>query len=158
MIRLLCSCYALSGAAVRVIPHPSPLIPHKFNPQIPNSKSQTKLKFQTSNVWCLVLEIWCLFVIWCLAFGVCLIPHPCSSSAAVEFRDERNDLLLQDFGRHRPDALVADHALLVDDVGFRHAVDAVVDADPAVRIDEGCYVWVAEAPEPGDRVVAPVLV
>ena len=39
-------------------------------------------------------------------------------------------------GGERPDLLVADHALLVDHEGLGHAVDAVVDADPPVAVDD----------------------
>jgi len=39
-----------------------------------------------------VLEIWCLFVIWCLAFGACLIPHP--SSLIPQEIDRRSISLL----------------------------------------------------------------
>src|SRR5712691_12131929 len=52
----------------------------------------------------------------------------------VELGHERDNLLLQDFRRERSDLLVADHAALVDHIGFRNAVDAVVDADFSVGI------------------------
>ena len=38
--------------------------------------------------------------------------------------------------RDRADLLVADHAVLVDDEGLGHAVDAPVDADAAVGVDD----------------------
>ena len=42
----------------------------------------------------------------------------------------------QHLGRDRADVLVADDAVLVDDVGLGHAVDAVVDADAAVGVEQ----------------------
>src|SRR3982074_1961511 len=63
---------------------------------------------------------------------------------------QRVDLLRRDFRRHGADALVADHALLVDDVGFRHAVDAVVDADAPGAVVDGEEERVAVAREPGE--------
>src|SRR3954468_7504511 len=49
---------------------------------------------------------------------------------------QRQHGLFHDLRRERPDALVADHAFLVDQVGFRNAVDAVVDANLAVQVEE----------------------
>src|SRR4029077_5378283 len=49
--------------------------------------------------------------------------------------DERTDLLLDDLRRERPDALVPNDALAVDHVGLGHAVHAVVDGDPAGRVE-----------------------
>src|SRR6476659_4326525 len=56
-------------------------------------------------------------------------------AARIELPHERLHFLLDDIGRDRADVLVADHALPVDDVGLRHAVDAVVDADAPVRVE-----------------------
>src|ERR1700682_295083 len=75
-----------------------------------------------------------------------------------ELPHQRLDLLRRDFLRHGADALVADHALLVDDVGFRNAVDAVVDADPSGAVEHGEEERVAVAREPGERVLTRVLV
>src|SRR3954471_3230318 len=58
----------------------------------------------------------------------------------LQLRDERQHLALQDLGRDRADLLEADDAALVDDVGFRHTVDAVVDADLAIGVEEGSLV------------------
>ena len=48
----------------------------------------------------------------------------------------------------RSDLLVTDHAGLVDDEGFRYAIDAPVDSDAAVRIHDGHLVRVAVLREP----------
>src|SRR2546427_3359903 len=77
---------------------------------------------------------------------------------AIEFIDQRDELFLDQLVGDRADALVADHAALVDDVGLRHAVHAVVDADPAVEIEGRQPVRVAEALQPAERIVARVLV
>src|SRR5258706_15805152 len=66
----------------------------------------------------------------------------------LQLLDERHDALLHHLGRHRADLLVADDAFLVDHVGLGHAVDAVVDADPAVGVEERGAAWVAVALEP----------
>src|SRR5688500_3493791 len=79
-------------------------------------------------------------------------------SLAIELSAERPQLLLRDLRRERADMLVADHALAVDDVRFRHAVDAVVDRDAARGVVHREPVGVAIAPEPGQRVLARVLV
>src|SRR5512139_493238 len=57
------------------------------------------------------------------------------AASDIQLFQKRHDLLLDHLGRQRPDLLVADGALLVDDEGLRHAVDAVVDTDAAVGIE-----------------------
>src|SRR5687768_3458996 len=79
-------------------------------------------------------------------------------TTAVELLHQRHDLLPGGLGRERADVLVADHALAVDDVGFGHAVHAVVDADAAGGVEYRELVRVAVALEPGQRVLARVLV
>src|SRR3954463_7188021 len=81
-----------------------------------------------------------------------------TSLLTLELPDERHDALLQHLRGHRADLLEADHALLVDHVGLRHAVHAVVDADLAVGIVERGEVRVPVAGEPLQSVVALVLV
>src|SRR5258708_1869327 len=81
-----------------------------------------------------------------------------SLATGVQFPHQRLDLLLHDVRAKRADVLVADHALAVDDVGLGHAVHAVVDADAAVGIEHDQLIRVAVALEPGQRVVARVLV
>src|SRR5712664_3651870 len=71
---------------------------------------------------------------------------------------QRRYLLRRDFLRHGADALVTDHALLVDDVGFRNAIDAIVDADASGAVEHRQDERVAVAREPGQRVLARVLV
>src|SRR5712671_5278281 len=66
---------------------------------------------------------------------------------------QRRDLLRRDFRCHGADALVADHSPLVDDVGFRHAVDAVFDADAPRAVEDRQHERVAVAREPGERVL-----
>src|SRR6185503_969958 len=80
------------------------------------------------------------------------------ASLTIELFQHRLDLFLQDFRRHRPDALVADHALAVDDVGLGHAVDTVVDGDAAGTVVDDRLEWVAVPLQPGNRVLARVLV
>src|SRR5688572_5822544 len=46
--------------------------------------------------------------------------------ATAQLLDQRQELFLRHLRRERPDVLVADDALAVDDVGLGHAVDAVV--------------------------------
>src|SRR6266480_1381922 len=77
---------------------------------------------------------------------------------AIKFIQQRNELVAHQLAGDRADALVADHAALVDDVGLRHAVHTVVDADPAVEIEGREPVRVAKALQPAKRIVALVLV
>src|SRR5215467_1041054 len=85
-----------------------------------------------------------------------------SSRAAIlgtlELSDERQQGVLHDLRCEGADALVANHALLVDQVGLGHAVDAVVDADTAVEVEDRDLVGVAHALQPGESVRALVLV
>src|SRR5688572_4436866 len=68
-----------------------------------------------------------------------------SNLATAQLLHQRHKLLLRHLGRERPDMLVADHALAVDDIRFRHAVDAIVDRDPARRVVHRELVGVAVA-------------
>src|SRR6185503_938158 len=77
---------------------------------------------------------------------------------ASQLLHQRRELLLRDVRRQRADVLVTDHAFAVDDVGFGHAVDAVVDRDAPGGVVHGEPVGVAVALEPGQRVFARVLV
>src|SRR5579859_3222172 len=79
-------------------------------------------------------------------------------AARIELPHERLHFLLHHVRGNRADVLVADDALAIDHVGLGHAVDAVVDADAAVRIEGDELVGIAIALEPGQRVVARVLV
>src|SRR5712691_4438095 len=74
------------------------------------------------------------------------------------FIQQGGELVAHQLAGDRADALVADHAALVDDVGLRHAVYAVVDADPAVEIEGREPVRVAKALQPAERIVALILV
>src|SRR3954462_8373063 len=76
----------------------------------------------------------------------------------IQLLDERLDLFLHHVGGERTDLLVADDALAIDDVGLGHAVDAVVDADAAVRIEHDQLVRIAVFLQPRHRIVALVLV
>src|SRR3954463_3251334 len=60
-----------------------------------------------------------------------------SSLFTAELAHERHDLLRRNLLRDGADALVADHALLVDHIGFGDAVDAVVDADATRAVVDG---------------------
>src|SRR5262245_9683172 len=76
----------------------------------------------------------------------------------LQLLHERQDAIAHDIGREDADALVADHALLVDDEGFRHAIDAVIHAEPAVAVVKRQGEGVAEARQPGEGLAALVLV
>src|SRR5512134_2524883 len=60
-----------------------------------------------------------------------IITKSTSLATRPQLLHQRLELLARDLGRERPDVLVADDAALVDHVGLGHAVDAVVDRDPA---------------------------
>src|SRR3954452_10816985 len=75
-----------------------------------------------------------------------------------QFLDERAQLLLRDLRRERSDVLVADDAVAVDHVGLGHAVHAVVDGDAAGRVEDRDLERIAVALEPGQRVLARILV
>src|SRR4051812_2035798 len=81
-----------------------------------------------------------------------------SALATLQLLDERQQRLLDDLRRERADALVADHSALVDQVGLGNAVDAVVDPDPALEVVGGRLVRIAHALQPGEAVLALVLV
>src|SRR5262249_44131993 len=72
----------------------------------------------------------------------------------VELFDQRQHFLLHDLRSERTDALVADHALLVDHVSLRHAVDAVIDPDLPVEIVDRELVGVTHAFQPFQPVLA----
>src|SRR6266850_8406401 len=78
--------------------------------------------------------------------------------STAELLHQRQQLVLDDLGRERADALVADDAQLVDHVGLGHAVDAVVDADLAVDVVDRELVGIAHAFQPRQAVFALVLV
>src|SRR5947207_14642811 len=73
----------------------------------------------------------------------------------IELAHERIHFLLDNVGGERADVLVADHALPIGDVGLRHAVDAVVDADATVAVEHDQLVRIAVPLEPGQRVLVP---
>src|SRR4051812_15604727 len=79
-------------------------------------------------------------------------------AARIELPHERLHFVAHHVGAERPDVLVANHALAIDDVGLRHAVDAIVDADASVAVEGDELVGVAVALEPGQCVIARVLV
>src|SRR6266540_6839815 len=81
-------------------------------------------------------------------------PH--RSRLRLQLAHERHDRLLERLRRDRSDLLVANHALLVDDERLGHTVDAPVDPDTAIAIDDRRRVRVAVLREPalaGDRLV-----
>src|SRR5262249_8901940 len=81
-----------------------------------------------------------------------------ASLRTLQFLHERQDALAHDLRRQDADALVADHASAVDDEGFGHAVDAVVHAEASLAVMQRERVGIAEAPEPGKRLLGLVLV
>jgi hypothetical protein len=79
-----------------------------------------------------------------------------SKASFPQLFGERQDLLLEHGRRDGPDLLEADHAFGVDEVGLGHAVDAVVDADASVGVDDRELVGVAELGKPALGFLAPV--
>src|SRR6266850_2674695 len=79
-------------------------------------------------------------------------------TTGVQLLHQRLDLLLHHVRGKRPDVLVADDAPAIDDVGLGHAVDPVVDTDAPVRVEHDQLIGIAVALEPGQRLVARVLV
>src|SRR6267142_3864390 len=81
-----------------------------------------------------------------------------SGLGTVELFHQRQQRVFDDLRRERPDALVANDPGLVDQVGLGDAVDAVVDPDPAVEVEDRDLVGIAHAFQPGEAVLALVLV
>src|SRR5437764_7573558 len=79
-------------------------------------------------------------------------------AARIELPHQRPHFVAHHVRGNRPDVLVADDALAIDHVGLGHAVDAVVDADASVRIEDDELVGIAVALEPRQRILARVLV
>src|SRR5690606_19116735 len=76
----------------------------------------------------------------------------------LQLADEGYYALVHDLRRHGADLLVADDALLVDHVRFRHSVDAVVEADGALHVVERGGEGIAVLCKPAQAVFALVLV
>src|SRR5262245_4738028 len=72
--------------------------------------------------------------------------------------DQRAQLLRRNLLRERADVLVADDALAIDDVGLGYAVHPVVDGDAPGGVVDRDLEGIAVALEPGQRVLARVLV
>src|SRR6185437_2746513 len=85
--------------------------------------------------------------------GSCL-----SRRRLLQLTHQRKDRLLQRLGGERTDLLVANDAHLVDDKRLGHAVDAEVDADAPVLIDDRQLVRIAVGGEPREPVSGLVLV
>src|SRR4051794_9023013 len=98
------------------------------------------------------------FCPWAMAEKASAAKQETRSLFTLELPDQRHHALRQHIWRDRADLLEADDALLVDDVGLGHSVNAVVDADFAVRIVERRAVRIAVAREPAQAVLALVLV
>src|SRR5690606_6981132 len=64
--------------------------------------------------------------------------------AGLQVAQQRPDLVVHVPGGQRPDMLAADTALTVDDEGFRHTVNAPVDADPTIAVGTGAGEGVTE--------------
>src|SRR5450755_25629 len=76
----------------------------------------------------------------------------------LQLAHQRQDLALERVNAQGPDLLVANDARSVDDKRFRHAVNAVVDADASVLVDDGRRIGIAILRKPGASVVRLVLV
>src|SRR5476649_1075757 len=87
-------------------------------------------------------------------------PYTSASSLriAVQRLHQRQNLVAHDLRGDGTDALVADHAGLVDDIGFGNPINAVIDADAAVTVVGRDLVRVSQARKPGEAVCALVLV
>src|SRR5687768_18622824 len=81
-----------------------------------------------------------------------------ASDSSLQFLHQRQNFRLKCFYCYRPDLLVSDYSILVDDIGFRHAVDAILDACPAFRITDAYRVRVSELPQPLQSQVALVFI
>src|SRR5689334_24858488 len=87
--------------------------------------------------------------------------HACAAGVAsrsLQIAHQRQDRLLKRIGGERADLLVANDSRLVDDERLGNAVDAEIDADTSVEIDDRQLVRVAVGGEPGEPVLALVLV
>src|SRR2546422_4307677 len=80
------------------------------------------------------------------------------SLATAELLHQGQHLVPDDLRGERADALVADHAALVDHVGLGHAVDSIVDADLAFDVVDRELIGIAHAFQPRQAVFALVLV
>src|SRR5512140_104889 len=87
-------------------------------------------------------------------------PNSSTSSLriSVQFLHQRQDLVAHDFRSDRTDALVADHAGLVDDISFRNPVDTVIDADAAIVVVRRDLIGIPQPRQPCEAVGALILV
>src|SRR5436305_4359737 len=70
-------------------------------------------------------------------------------AARIELPHERLHYVLHHVRGDRPDVLVADDPLAIDDVGLVHTIDPVVDANAPVPVEDDELVGIAVALEPG---------
>src|SRR6185436_3803517 len=63
--------------------------------------------------------------------------------SSAELLRHRQDFVLEYFWGDRTDALIANHAIAVDEIGFRHAIYAVVNANTPVAVFYGHGIRVA---------------
>src|SRR5258708_38887356 len=72
--------------------------------------------------------------------------------------DKWHDGVSENLRRHRADVLVGNMAILRDDEGFRHAVNAPIDGRAPVDIGPRSRVWIAHGIEPSRGIVGLILV
>src|SRR3990167_1745500 len=77
---------------------------------------------------------------------------------AIELPHQRFNLVPDHLGCQRPNVFETDHALAVHHEGFWHAINAPVDPDPAVLVEQRDGVRVAVARQPAQARHALVLV
>src|SRR5882724_5853326 len=78
--------------------------------------------------------------------------------SSPELPDQRQDFLLEYLHRDGTDAFVANDSIAVDHIGFRHAIDAIVDAHATVAVLYGQGIRVAMLAQPAQCILALVLV
>src|SRR5262249_3933057 len=83
---------------------------------------------------------------------------PRCGSRAGELPQQRQDLPIDVLAAERTHMAEADAPGLVENIGLRHAVDAELDADPAVAVDAYATIRVAELRQEFLRVLGLVLI
>src|SRR5487761_1904521 len=77
---------------------------------------------------------------------------------SIQLLHQRQDFVTHDLRGNGTDALVADHAGLIDNIRFGNTINTEIDADTAVMVIPDCPVRIAEARQIADTVGPLVLV
>src|SRR3546814_6074388 len=81
---------------------------------------------------------------------------PAANSSLLQLPYQRQKRVAHSALRHWPYVFVANHDLLIDHKCFRHAIDAVVDANPPLRIGNCQRISIAVPCKPRERFVSPL--